>query len=262
MPTIPPFATLFDVVLRLAREIVLVRQGKATSGTTTTLIDTLADFSVDTFRGGTLFLLNDTVFKKITQHTGQTFTFAAVGDSPDAGDDYAVADNDIPLDVMVAAINSAIRSMTLPAEDITLTTVASQEEYTLPANVSGVFKVEVASSLTVPYGYAEHFHWDEVNGKLRFAGKFKPGSAGNLIRLTYRRAHTDLALEASALPNDINLDYLHWSAVQAAAKYGQRVHNKDPKRDWDGKVQESEVRIQRLASLQSRPQRSPRLADW
>jgi hypothetical protein len=267
VPPITPVATtdsrtLFNAVLRLAREVVLVRDGLATSGSLTTLVDNNAKFPMDVFRGGTLFLLNDTIYRVVTQHSGSIFSFVAVGDSPDAGDPYAVADNDIPLDVLVAAINGAIRNMTIPGEDVSLVTIASQEEYSLPAGVSGLYKVEIASSLTSPYGYTPHYRWDEVNGKLRFSKNSKPGSAGNIIRITYRRQPTDLALEASYIPNDINLDYLHWSAVQIAAKYGARVHGTDPKRDWPAKIQESEVRIQRLASLQPKPQRSPRLSDW
>jgi hypothetical protein len=258
-----PFATLFDVVLRLAREVVLVRQGTATGGTTASLTDSVSAFPIDTFRGGTLFLLNDIIFRAITQQNGGIFTWAAVvSDAPDAGDPYAVADNDIPLDVLVASINTAIRSMTIPAEDITLLTVASQEEYTIPANVGEIYKVEIAANTTSPYGFVEHFRWNQVGGKLRFAKSHKPATTDYVIRLTHRRVHTDITAEATAIPNDINLDYLHWSAVQIAAKYGARVHGTDPKRDWPAKIQESEVRIQRLASLQPKPQRSPRLSDW
>jgi hypothetical protein len=257
-----PYATLFDVVLRLAREITLVRQGKATDGTTTTLVDTNSDITAGTLLGGTMFLLGDTIFRKISQHDGRIFTWStAVTDTPDAGDSYAVADRDIPLDVMLAAVNSAIRAMTLKSEDVTLKTVASQDEYSLPANVSGIYKVEIATSLTTPYGYEEHFHWDEVGGKLRFPYN-APAGTDYLIRLTHRRPHTEITAEATAIPNDINLDYLHWSAVQIAAKYGLRVHNADPKRDWNGKIQEAEVRVQRLASLQPKPQRSVRRADY
>ena len=261
MPPLP-YATLFDTVLRLAREIILVREGAATSGTTLSLTDSVNTFPIDTFRGGTLFLPGSSKFKTITQHNAQTFTWVGALTAPVAADRYAVTDNDIPLDVMVSAVNSAIRAMTVPAEDETTTTIANQEEYTLPANVSKVFKVEVASSLTTPYGYVEHFRWNEAAGKLRFPTKFSPGSDGYKIRLTYRRTHTDIVLEAAAIPNDINLDYLHWTAVQNAAKYGQRVHNNDSKRDWPAKIQESEVRIQRLASLQPKPHRSPRLSDY
>jgi len=261
MPPLP-YATLFEVVLRLARELVLVRQGTATAGTTTTLDDSLSLFPLDTFRGGSLFLLNDSVFRTIIQHAGGKFTFAAVSLAPDVGDRYAASDNDVPLDVLVESINSAIRSMTLPGEDITLVTVSGQGDYTLPANVSGIFSVEIASSLTTPFLFTENFHWDEVNGHLRFPSAFAPATAGNVIRLTFRRPHTDIVLESAAIPNDINLDFLHWTAVQIASKYGQHVHGDDPKRNWPAKIQESEVRIQRFSSMQPKLQRAPRLADY
>jgi hypothetical protein len=261
MPPVP-YATLFDVVLRLAREVLLVRDGTATSGTTTSLTDTNIQLPLDTFREGSIFLPATSIFRVITQQDKDTFTWSTAATAPVAGAAYAVVDKDVPLDVLISAVNSAIRKLVLPAEDITVLTVASQEEYALPANVSGIFKVEVAASATSPYGYSLNQHWDEVNGYLRFAKGSRPGTTGNIIRLTYRRPHTDILVSTTALPNDINLDYLHWTAVLNVAKYGQRVHSQDPKRDWPAKAQEAEVRAQRYASAQVRLQKTPRLADW
>lgn len=263
MPTIPPYATFFDAVLKLAREVVVTRQGTATSGTTSTLDDTEIKLQPGIFVGGTLFNLVNSEFRKITNQTASKITVSPVMTINDAGDAYVVANPDIPLDQLMAAVNGAIRDLVIPIEDITTLAVAGQEEYTLPANISGVMRVEVATSLTSPYGYQLNQHWREVNGKLRFpSADFRPPTDDNIIKLTYRKPHTDLVLGTAALPNDIDVDYIHWSAVQKAAKYGLKQHGTDPKRDWPGKIQEAEVRIQRLSPSQTHLHKDTILADW
>lgn len=257
-----PYATLFDIILRLAHEILVTRQGTATGGSATTLEDTAFHFQPDQFKDGTLFILHDGAMRKIIEHTTEKFTISPAYTAPANGDAYVVAAGDIPLDVMIAGVNASIRNMILPGEDVTQVTVASQEEYTLPANVSHLFRVEIATSKTSPYGYAPDFHWDEIDGKLRWPAAFAPGSDDMKMRLTFRKPHTEIVLETAVISNDVDLDYLHWSAVQYCAKHGLRMVGSDTKHDWPAKIQEAEVRLQRGASRQIKLHRDPRHADY
>jgi len=261
MPTIPPYATLFDVVLRLAREVLITRSGVATGGSTTTLEDTSFPFTPGIFKGGTVFNLVNKEFSRITQQSDTRLTFPAMTITV-AGNLYTVAGDDFPLDVLVSALNTTMRDLIIPDEDETLSVVSGQDEYILPANVSQLYKVEIAISAAVPYNYQEHFHWDEANGCLRFPMAYQPAAAGVPIRLTFRKVHTDLVNHDDAIPDGVNLDYLLWAAAENVAKYGLKVFGADTKRDFPSKIQEYEVRRQRAATAQVRLQRSPRLADW
>ena len=260
-PTYPTH-TLFEAVLRLARELLLVRQGVATSGNTVTLTDTASNFPEDTWIGGTIFIPTDYVFRVISSHVGNAFSFASIGTNVIAGNPYEVANADLPLDVLVSAINSAIQAMTILEQDISLTVENQQDTYTLPDAAANLLAVEIAQNAIAPFGFVQHQHWDVMEGTLHFPANFNPGQVGNSIRLTYRKPFTPLTSEIDAIPNGVDLDCLHWLAVEDAAKYGLKIHGADPKRDWTGKVNEAEVRVQRYMGFQPKTQRVPRLADW
>jgi len=132
-----------------------------------------------------------------------------------SGDRYAFVDKETPRDVLISAVNAGLRQVSPRLlEDTTLETDPELDAYELPAGVSDLMKVEVATSLTVPYGYKElPRHWQEKGGELRFDYGYSPQDDGYSMRLTYRTSHVDLTDDEDALPVGVDEEALFWRAL-------------------------------------------------
>lgn len=189
--------TLNEATLALARVLGDVFSGVAdTGGSTTTLIDERLTDKAGSLQNGTLWFLSgdlDGVCARVEKHSAGKLTFPAQGIVPD-GLRYAVAKPQFPKHLLEQAMGLALGELpehTL--EDITLVTVANQEEYTLPTGVANLVSVEIATAAADPYSWVESLHWRETaGGKLRFISGWQPGLAGNKMRLSYNDKHPRL----------------------------------------------------------------------
>jgi len=141
-------ATMFDVTLRLANTLGVLRVSTATGGSTSNLTDTKRTEKDDTYNGGTVWLITDaggesaapegewpviTDFENTGGVITATFTVAPVNT-----DTYGIAAGRYPLDVLKSAINNEIIKYKQPRYDRTSLDIASgQSEYTLPAGITG-----------------------------------------------------------------------------------------------------------------------------
>ena len=140
--------TLFDIVWRCMVTLGVGRSGTATGGSTTTVIDTNYLKKIDNryFDDGTAFILKSTdgelpqstfsVVTKSDQASG-VLTLQDALTEVAAGDIYGVAPRRYPLYLMTQMINNALYlDGYIPRNDVTLTTVAAQKEYTMPVGMS------------------------------------------------------------------------------------------------------------------------------
>ena len=143
--------TLFDLVWKVVIELGTGRTGKATGGSTSTVIDTvgLRLTENDYYNEGTVFILRDAggegaapekEFSKVKDFAQTSKTITVYDDfteSPVSGDSYGIANRRFPLYLIQQKINNALfMDGYIPGEDTTITTVANQREYTLPVQVS------------------------------------------------------------------------------------------------------------------------------
>jgi len=228
--------TLFDVSLALAKVLGNVRSSTTTSaGTATTVIDTTRTEPVDFWNGGTLWMTSGTDLgksRKITDWalSGTTFTVPTMTSAPGSGAAYSVITADWPQDKLWDFINEALQDMgDVPVQDSTLTTVADQEQYTLPSGVYDVRLVEVATSKTAPYDYQPyHGVWKEIpSGKLEFATGREPVDTGYLIRLTYMGVHAAFTADTSAVSTYIHINRLKWAAAVHAWRWRIQMAKQD-----------------------------------
>jgi hypothetical protein len=227
-----------NACLDLAREIADVMESVVTTGGTTTLADasmpraTPAD---DWYIGGTLFLKvcthtgNNGVIRRITDfaQTGGVFTLAsAVPDThTQAGDTYAVMDKRWPYDCLQQSVNKALmRIGDVDQQDETTPVVAGQLAYTLPSGAFNVKKVEIKIDAT---NYEELYNWREIEGAIQFVTGHAPNSG--YLRLTYNAPLAEITVDTTAIPNNINPEWLKWTAAIAAYRWRiQRVKNDEP----------------------------------
>lgn len=144
-------STLFDLVYRTFRELGLLVEGRATNGSSTTLIDTNdRNEANDYWNGGTLFIVKDaeganappqgeyTVIEDFIANTHSLVFRDALSASVAAGDRYALVDGKrVKLERVMQAINTALYDLgAVPLPDMSLVTESEKMEYELPTAAS------------------------------------------------------------------------------------------------------------------------------
>ena len=138
--------TLFDLTYQLAREITTVREGTASNGSTTTIVDAVRTEPDDYWNKGVAWIIYDgggsaaapegefSIVSDFDQ-TSYTITLnttltAAVANT----DRYAISNRMFPLDILRQSVNRALFDMgKVPTTDITtIDTAVNQTEYDLP----------------------------------------------------------------------------------------------------------------------------------
>jgi hypothetical protein len=258
-------ATLAEATLAVARMCGEVVDGQATGGSATTVVDTGVVHPDDFWNGGTIWLLSGNNAGKsavITDYATatKTWTFGTLTLLCAAGDLYSVSGAAFPRANLMAAVNQALRDLgQVEMEDLTsLTGISEQLEYTLPAGVSHVTRVMTGASPS----YYVNQHWNEVNGKLRFAQGFTP-AAGDGMLLFYNGTHAALSTDVGAINGLLPLELVYWSAALYALR--QRFTQVGPgDTRLAAKMNEAAQRVEMLKQHSGRftRGRDPRLSDW
>jgi hypothetical protein len=260
--------TLFEALLDLARRLTTTREGNATAVATTYIEDSNKAFGVDEYNNGTLFLKDTTPrFLTVTDTTAVRLTFATTT-APAAGVGYAVVNRDYPLDVLLGAINAAVKDLYAEVgEDDTLDTDGSLTDYALPSGVSDILTVEVETPVpSLVYGpgptyFVEHHHWHEVDGELRFIPGTQPRLDDRAIRLTYRVRPADLDAADDDLPL-VDYELMLWKAVAHALRWGLQKYGQDPDRRIVDRLNEAQQEIARRGGNKRTYQKAVRLGAW
>ncbi len=229
--------TLSDIMLKLGQNLKGLRYSTTTSdGSSTTLIDLYMDEPDDYFNGGTIFFLTGTLAGTTSTITDwdnstHTFTFRDVSATTTEDTKYAVLDGRFRRDALVAAVNSALSELgPLPTitEDETFLTVADQEEYELPAGVTDVRQVYIATSATEPYNYVENYGWFVNEGVLHLDMN-TPSSDDYIIKLYHEEPHDYVSDDDDPIMDCIHPDLLAWTAaVHALVGRAGVAENSEP----------------------------------
>ncbi|MFA6271087.1 MAG: hypothetical protein WC657_07840 [Candidatus Paceibacterota bacterium] len=230
--------TLFDLTYRVARELGLTQEGVATSGSTTTLIDTVMRTEPDDYwNNGTVWVLRDaggagaapegeyaTVSDFVS--TTKTLTISALTAAIAGADRYACMTKHVPLHVIIQKINQAIMDLgPVPYADITsITTAADQTEYALPvAAKRDLYQVWIQAI----DDDANDNQWRHVpNWRVQEAD---PGAAPRLIipqydagyylKLVYLADHPELQVATAVLSEYVPLERVIYPAVLACFEW-------------------------------------------
>lgn len=229
---------LIDATLDLARFIGDVYRGVATGGNTSCLTDSNNPNGDGYYDGGTIWILTGNLAGKalvIDSYILKTFNFADQDDNDGATDEnvyaddqYAVINNAFPLPRLKEAINQLLVYFPTEKYDETLTVDVGNSEYTLPTGVRNIKKVEIATFLEAPYGYAAIPWWREINGKLEIQNGIFLDDEDHKIRLTYSGYHGEVDDDDPIDPR-IPPEYLRYAGtVWLWRNYIQRIENDSP----------------------------------
>lgn len=227
--------TLFDATLALAKALGNLRSSTTTAtGSATTIVDSTRTEPADYWNGGTLWITSGThsgKSRKVTDWDLSTTTFTIPTTTTAAGNGvtYSLIAPDWPQDKLNEFVNSALRDIgSVPDTDVSLTTVANQRRYTLPASIYNVRRVEVAMELSdTPYDFAPSYGWRELDGYIEFDPGKEPTTSGYVIRLTYHAAHAVLSADTDTVSGYVAMERLVWEAAVYAWRWRLQMAGKD-----------------------------------
>jgi hypothetical protein len=268
---------LFDLVWKVVVELGTARTGTATGGTTTTLIDTdaLRLTENDYYNEGTLFILKDQAgaggapenefgkIKDFTQTTKTVLLYDALTVAPAAGDTYGVANRRFPLFLIREKINNALfMDGYIPGEDTSITTVASQTEYTLPSGVSRDLRQVLVST-------NDDSNMNEWTPVVNFdVQKTATGTgdtlvlayeleAGQTLWIRYAKQHDEMTVASDELDEAIHPDRIVYAA---AAELLRWYRDKTRLRHLSDTIDFLDLKAQRAKDLHPLPTLPPRSA--
>jgi hypothetical protein len=205
-------STLFDVLLRMARELDESFESNATGGSATTLVDAANSEPDGYWNNGTLFLVagprvGTTLVITDWDNPTKTFTIPT-GTAITTANRYLALHGRWARGILIRAVNGALAEQEILVDNETLTAEASKKVYTLPAGVSNLIRVMAGNDTD---GWEDNFTWLEAQGEVIFYAHAP--AAGKTIRLRYACPHADLVNDSDALNIYINLDVLHLDAM-------------------------------------------------
>lgn len=227
--------TFANAILDLARLLMPdTIQSAATGGNATTVVDNTRTEPDEHFNQGTIWMLSGNNAGKTGVITSwdlptTTFTFPTMTLLNANGNSYAASPGTFPRDKLREFVNQARRTIgPVISENVALVTVADQEDYTLPAGVYNVLRVEVATELSAPYKFEPSLNWEELGGEIRFDTDFAPDEDGYMIRLLYRPVQVvDLTADADVVSDYLHTDLLKWEAAVNAWRWLLRARGGD-----------------------------------
>ena len=235
--------SLFDATYRVAREVGGVTEGVATSGSTTTIVDTRVLRQADDYwNQGMAWILRDSAegsaapeeeFGEITDFVASTDTATigtATAGSGDpftvavaAGDRYAVTTSRYPPGQLIMAVNAALQDLgPIETSDITsITSASAQTEYSLPlAANADVRAVYFQGRLND----TNDNRWEKIEGWTIRRTAIATADllilpfqyvTGRLIRVDYMQEHPELDDAADHIKEEVNLNQI---VIEAAVR--------------------------------------------
>jgi len=228
--------SLSGLALQVAKILGGVREGIATTGSTTTLTDTKRRLEpAETWDGGFIVMLSGTnggEMMTINSYAEGVFTFDTLTAAIISGDRYAVVPFLFNKEDAISAINTALLDFgDYLQHDETLTVDADAQIYTLPSGVFNVKRFEVAQSESSPYDYKEQYYWDEHSGYIYFKAGNEPSTDDMKIRLWYIGTHAELVDNDDEIDTEIDDRWLKWAAsVNLYRSYYSQYGEADPHR--------------------------------
>ncbi len=249
--------TLTEAMLELARTVGWVREGTATGGSTTTMVDTAMDEPPELFKDGALFMTSGSSSgqcREVKTHALNTLTAdAAFTSAVVAGNTYAVTTSEASKSILKQAIRYVLKTCEITKMDDTGTLA---QVMTLPTGVSNVKRVKIDGDV--------NYKWHENGGLLYFDDD--PGTG--TVELWYMGYCTEPAETGTTATLDeaVPLRWLVWSAAEYYwRQYIQKQHkdnNISPDMLNEAKQNAEMARVQSKRYDMRVMNRDPHHANW
>ena len=200
--------TLAETMLEVARVMCRMREGTATGGSVSALVDTSIIETGGTYTDGTLWMLtgdNADLCVVVNNHVEQTLAIPTQSTAIVAGDTYAVAHGAYKKHEIKQALLKRLRETEIATRNASQTLVVANEKasVTLSVGISNVRRVEVDGEPS--------YNWYEQNGVIRW-NAHDPASSAAIV-IWYMAPHADIA-ESVDIEDAISLNWLKWATVE------------------------------------------------
>lgn len=244
---------LSDVLQAGFRKLGQLNTGKATGGTTTTIVDsTLANKSKDNiWTDGAAFIIRkgtgtgaapENEMQRISAYANATGTFTvdtAFTASPASGDRYGYTSGQYPLQQMIDAVNDALSAMgdVDLVDTVTLSTTAVTTEYTnaVAWKRAAPYRIDMQGRLNAT---STDNRWlERINFRVQPAAAGVTGKiifddytlSGRALRVWYRDAHPQVNLYSDFIHESINPQVMVQAFVVEALDWqNQRTQGANP----------------------------------
>ena len=214
---------LWQLTLAVAREVRKggIWEGTSTAATTTTITDATIGLVTDAVAGGTIWLHDETpVVSRLINNLSAVgvVDWTAVVAALAGAQLYTIFGSVFPRHALRDAVNRALQGVGEFASYITINSVNLQEDYTLPATVTGMLQSVEVSAYQDPTGqdnaaWGIHYGWTQFDDTLRFLAD-PPLTAGtNNIRLGFNILHPALTTDVAEIRREVSPIRLKWEAV-------------------------------------------------
>jgi hypothetical protein len=210
------------MTLKVAREISKVQDGTGTTSAATSITDTLNLTQQNQYWDkGTVW------FRSLT-HSGKTAVITGFSSNkitfPTMGSDvgscrYAVSRSLFPYSILQQSVNNALDEIRVTEKDSSLLGDGTTLEFTLPAGVSNVERVEIEEYGYTPAKPYPSNHWTQFAGKIKFDYGYAPWD-GDTINLYHKTSHDELTTYSDTIHEDVNEEWLKWKACEHALYWG------------------------------------------
>lgn len=274
---------LFDLTYAVARELGHLREGIATGGTTTTLVDTARlqnQYVDDYFNLGTVWILPNAAGGSPSAPVGEyarvsdfvkssgTATIEAVSSAIDAGDRYAIATEKFPLDTIISFINAALAEISIENTDLTtVDTASAQTEYTLP---TAMLDYDIQVWIQRITGDANDNRWRRFHDWYISEPVAGTGTAKVLImrsqppyaydlKIVYFTPHNALYASTDELRESVDINRVVLDAAYRCLLWKQAQHG-DTDADLARRINELVLRVERAKTRSPIRRNAPKLA--
>lgn len=266
--------TVFDILFDVYQDLGALNFGIATGADSKTAIvdSSLADdFEDDEPNAGWLFVIKTSdglapqgEYQHITDYVGGsgTFTVDTFTANVQSGDVFAFINDEYPLQLMLARLNTALRSEKIGdiiLVDTSLTAVAGQSEYTLPVALKrNPFKVEIQTSTTTgDYEYQQIYGWQYIPAAAGSTGTLvllADPVASRKLRVWYVGRPSTMTAYSSVIPETIPPEVVRYALMvemmswQNAREKGENAYVKEEYNKYSSLLDESLARWERPLS--------------
>lgn len=220
--------TVYDISLKMMRHVTDLLNGTATGGSTTTLIDTMNVIQDNAyFERGTLWIHSGTHAGKVwqvTDHAGNTLTFATVTGAIAAGVRFSVARGVFPWEQIKGAIQQALDGQWVTGHDDSLTGDGVTAEFVLPSGVADIYAVKTEDANGE---FNVENHWEERLGSLVFEKEFEPED-GEIIHIYYKGSHAEITDYSTEIHAEINERWLVLEAAKNLLMWAAGMYKNKP----------------------------------
>jgi hypothetical protein len=235
--------TLSDILQDVLIYLGDFKEGKATGGSTNTVVDSTLGGAADDYNNGTVFVTYDAggaaaapegQFAQVTDYAHDTGTITCAASSftvaVAAGDYYGVSTKKWPLYKLISLVNSALSGVgdLSLVDTTTLDTAASQTEYACATawKRSKPIRIDLQRITTD----ANDNKWQKIdNGDWEYV----PATAGSTglivfryqlpssrdLRIWYKDVHPAVRIYSSTIREEIHPEHLIWETVYRALRW-------------------------------------------